>query len=240
MDNRSEKYRYLDEEMPSRTKKNQKLYKEIYEDTEYTNIEGVTNIGRTNRIDIKTIQDMLKEPEPIVKKIVPSVAEENEEVLEEERDYDIKDILDKAKETKSSDNKERSLDSVNRLLSKIETTTKKNIEELEKETEYIDTLVNTVSLEKMNDKDFAEAMLNDLKDTGVIEGARVIQTIKDENNEQTLLDTTFFTTTTSLSKEDLNLDIEKEEESSGGMFGIILMLVLILITIAAIVYYFMK
>ena len=92
-----------------RSRKNEELYRTIYEGTEYYNIEGVATMDKTNEIDLSKIQEMLKnrenyqrqskyrrllhkeEPKKEVKPVV-------EEVEEEDRNYDIRDILTKAKE----------------------------------------------------------------------------------------------------------------------------------------------
>ena len=117
MPTRMERYYRSNPEMNRRTSRNEDLYKQIYESAEYSNIEGVTSIGSTNEIDITKLKEMLKNREnyqkekeyrnimKIEKPIEIPVIEE-----EEERTYDIRDILNKAKnERTEDDNKDRSL-----------------------------------------------------------------------------------------------------------------------------------
>lgn len=63
MPSRMERYYHADSEIKQRTRRNQELYKKIYEGGEYTNIEGIASIGSTNEIDISKIKQMLQNRE---------------------------------------------------------------------------------------------------------------------------------------------------------------------------------
>ena len=58
-----EKYYSSQPETTKRSQRNQSLYREIYDLGEYSNIEAVATLDRTNEIDITKIKDMLKNRE---------------------------------------------------------------------------------------------------------------------------------------------------------------------------------
>ena len=58
-----ERYYKNDYTANKRTSRNHDLYKSIYEDQTYTNIEGIANIDRSNEVDIAKIKDLLKSRE---------------------------------------------------------------------------------------------------------------------------------------------------------------------------------
>ena len=95
-----------------RSKKNASLYQEIGELGSYSNIEGVVNIEKTNEINIQQIKKMLQSREEYqknrgYKEFVRTRETEEEEttpVEEEEKNYDLKDILSKAKIDHSDNN----------------------------------------------------------------------------------------------------------------------------------------
>jgi hypothetical protein len=88
-----------------RSKKNANLYKEIGELGTYTNIEGIASIENTNEINIQDIKKMLQSREEYQRnREYKDFVKKNEQqeapiqvVPEEEKNYDLKDILSKAK-----------------------------------------------------------------------------------------------------------------------------------------------
>src|SRR5574344_2004316 len=88
-----------------RSKNNEDLYKTIYEMSEYSNIEGIASIPKTNAVDVSQVKQMLKSRESYqqekkydyLKSSPKESIEEPIESVEEERNYDIRDILNKAK-----------------------------------------------------------------------------------------------------------------------------------------------
>ena len=98
MPSRMEKY-YKSNEIKRRTAKNQDLYKSIYDEAEYSNVEGISVIEKNEKIDLDKIYELIKgakkEEEP-KREYVPK---EYIETIEEEeiKNYDILDVLDKAK-----------------------------------------------------------------------------------------------------------------------------------------------
>ena len=112
MESRTNKYDNSETSM-SRTKKNQRLYNEIndlkIDSFDYTNSEILGNNGKT--IDVERLRDMLDKKyreEPKNKSLVD--IDENEKTqdikLNETREYDINQILSKAKEEKQAEDYE--------------------------------------------------------------------------------------------------------------------------------------
>ena len=97
----------------SRSRRNTSLYDSIYEGVEYSNVEGITTIEKKNEIDLDKIRELLKEHES--SKIIdrPTIRRQAQRVSyeepEEEKNYDIMDVLNKAKDEIVDDNKSRSL-----------------------------------------------------------------------------------------------------------------------------------
>ena len=95
MPSRMEKYY----ELKSRTVKNKELYRTIYDEAEYSNVEGISVIEKNEKIDIEKIKELIngtnnvnKPKEHKVEEIKPLVEE-----IEEQKNYDIRDVLNKAK-----------------------------------------------------------------------------------------------------------------------------------------------
>lgn len=239
METRRERYSNLDEKENSRVSRNGELYKNMYEDTDYTNIEGITNIGRTNRVDIRTIRGMLNEDNNPLPRRSSTISSNNHEPIKpaEEKDYDVKDILDKAKNKRNKDDKARNLDAINKLLARIDA--EKEDSDIETDSQDINDLMNTLTstlaLKNMSNKELSESIL-DLPDATT----EIVNT-KEFDNEDTTLDTSFYTTTNKLQKTDLADEIQDDEESTpkSHWVGVTLLTILIVLVLAAIIYYFL-
>lgn len=99
MPSRMEKYYQGGTSVKRRSDKNQDLYRTIYEEGEYTNVEGISIIEKNEKIDIEKIRELIgstkKEEKP--KEVKKTVYEPMYQYEEEEKSYDIKDVLSKAK-----------------------------------------------------------------------------------------------------------------------------------------------
>ena len=114
-----ERYYKKEEQGNSRTKRNTKLYNSIYSYGKYSNIEGIASIDNTNEIDITKVKQMIETREKyqaerryrrlINEEQVQELPKVTKRYEEEERTYDIMDVLTKAKEKKEPDDKERVL-----------------------------------------------------------------------------------------------------------------------------------
>ena len=123
MVSRMEKYYHNNNGIKKRSQKNINLYRDIYKDSEYSNIEGFATMDRNNEIDITKIKNTLKNRENYKKqkeyRILKHEEEQEENIsndfkeTEQHRNYDIRDILSKAKDKKPESDTPRSLDNTN-------------------------------------------------------------------------------------------------------------------------------
>ena len=106
--------RYKEEsKLTGRSDRNKSLYKQIEDLDSYTNIAGVATIENKNSIDIEKVRELLRRGEKKSnERIEPKIKDEEISREEEIRNYDIKDLLSKVKETDTTEeNKYRSLSS---------------------------------------------------------------------------------------------------------------------------------
>lgn len=249
MPTRMDRYR---DELPddevelSRTAKNEELYKNIYADREYSNIEGIASISKSNEIDLDKLKEMLKRKEEREErkyrttKIEP--IQNLEEEIEKQKDYDINEVIDKAKKENHEDNRHRSLKSVD-----LEFLKSLDMQELkEKEEEDIsNTLTSTNVLNKMGDKELSLEMLSELKPTGntvMDTKGNLKEAIEKEKKEEGKVEeTAFFTTNNLFKKEDfeslgeISDSIKKSDKNTK-----IIMFILGVIAVILAVYLIMK
>lgn len=253
MPTRMERYYRSNPEMNRRTSRNEDLYKQIYESAEYSNIEGVTSIGSTNEIDITKLKEMLKNREnyqkekeyrnimKIEKPIEIPVIEE-----EEERTYDIRDILNKAKnERTEDDNKDRSLKNTQyNILKNLNLKEgKQTYPDLEKENQELKALINTITstsmLNQLNDKELSLDLFDDLKSSdhtmtenysmkSLLEEAKKTA---DNEEEKTEIDQSFFTSSLGITEKDFqeyeDFKADKDKKRKNILFRIFIILILL-------------
>jgi hypothetical protein len=269
MASRVERYYDKNVDVNKRSVKNIDLYRTIYEDETYSNIEGIVETPKTNEIDISKIKDLLIKQEKeyktrnqLVKKELDLPDMDDFENLES-KNYDIRDILAQAKNDKeiSEDDRLRSLkyidfDSIREKLNHKE---KYKPEEIEKDLTDLQELISTVTgtnkdLNNLADKELSLDMFSDLaastselsrEETNAIQ--KVIadaKRIEERNNRQEVdmeVDKSFYTTTLNLKKKDFEIEDEEEVKPNTGK-RVVLILVFIIIAIIAVVigYNFIK
>lgn len=209
---RMDRYYRNDSEIRKRTNRNQELYRSIYDDSEYSNIEGIATINKSNEVDITKVKNMLKNREEYqrqkdLKRITPRTIEEPKfETLErdEDRTYDIRDILNKAKSSKISEDKYHHLNNTSYdILKQLKEHKPKEIEPDELK-EMFDTITNTSMLNKLSDHELGLDMFEELKSDGnttiatkdsirsILDEAKKLEEKKKESTN-TNLDNSFFT-----------------------------------------------
>ena len=242
MASRMEKYHSNASNVGRRSVRNEGLYKDIYENTEYSNIEKVATLEKTNEISMEQIQDLLKERDAIKKrnttvKEVPRVYK----APEEERNYDIRDILIKAKDEQVDDHKYRNLKNTQyNILKNINIKEKmdsSDVSELEK------TLVDSDMLKNYDDNELSLDMLSDLKSTGntIVEKTNVgdllqeVQEAKDkyEPKNDDGLDKSFYTSSLDFKDEDFEQlkDMKDDIASNHKMIKVLFYLLFVIICI---------
>ena len=107
MKSRMDRYHNEEDTSLKRTLKNEKLYRTIYEESNYSNIENIETI-ENGSINIEQIKEMLKKDTQ--KKEHSAIEEYVKEDIEEERIYDINEIINNAIENEQFDNKKSSID----------------------------------------------------------------------------------------------------------------------------------
>lgn len=211
---RMDRYYKVEEKTKRRTSQNRELYQKIYDMGEYSNIEGIATIDKSNEVDITKVKNMLKNREEYQKqkdlkfnKEVETPKVEEIEV-EDDRSYDIRDILKKAKINKPEKEEYKSLDNINYQI--IKELKEKNMKKEENELkEMIDTISNTSKLNKLTDQELGLDMFSDLKsENNTMADKEAIRKILDEVKKEktselkTDIDKSFFTSSLNFGKKD--------------------------------------
>ncbi len=245
MPSRMDRYYQSDEVSDKRTSRNHDLYKKIYEQAEYTNIEGIASIEKTNEIDISKIQELLKGREKKEKKVeentiqIPSLSEASFD----ERNYDIREVLNKARDTKVEDDKKRSISNTEyNVLKNTKLKDRYNFEEDEKELkELLHTISKTGMLSKLEDNDLSLDLFSDLKsvDGTMIGNSSTIQNVLKEEKKKEIpkeaeMDKSFFTTSVNFSNDDFEIEDEKPKKDHKIVSKILVILLFVVVALAEI------
>ena len=236
MASRMDKYHNNSSSIGTRSVRNEKLYKNIYENSEYSNIEDIATLDKTNEIDLAQIRELLKEREEkkkkqIEKKEIPKVYTKP---IYEEKNYDIRDVLVKAKDEYVPDEKNRSLRNTQyNILKNI------NIKDEMSKEEQLE-IEKTNVLKNLDDNELSLDML-DLKSTGntIVEKTNVgdllkeVQEAKDKyqpENEDSL-DKSFYTSSLNFKEDDFEQlkDLQDSIDSNNKLIKILFVLFLIVI-----------
>jgi len=243
MPSRMEKYYQTDGEIQKRSRKNEELYKTIYDDVEYTNVEGISIIEKNERIDIEKIRSLLNvdTPKPERSRITP-IVEDKIETFDEEKSYDIKDVLSKAKSERPETN--RLANTQYNILKNInldeKITEKKSLDENDLKN-MIEAITTTSKLSQTSDftDDLSGDLLDDLK---TLHDSNLKKQIEVENKPDEM-DKSFFTSFADFKTEDFEelKDIKNEVKKNNTLVKIILFIfaVIIVTGIMFIVYHFM-
>lgn len=245
MNSRMEKYYTDNDEIKKRIIRNKELYRKIYEEAEYTNIEGITNIEKSNEIDITKIKELLFKNKKEEKELPKSIEEENfeNEINEEEKNYDIRDVLIKAKnEREDKDDKYRSLSNTQYNILKnlkIDETinNRENLSEEEVLKEMINTINTTSVLNQLGDKELSLKMFEELKasENTIAMEKQELESIKTEEEK---LDKSFYTSSLNFKEEDFEelKEINNTLKKNNVLIRILL-IILCLIAVATIIWF---
>lgn len=255
MPSRMSKYR--SEETETRSTRNTSLYNSLYTNNTDYNITSVKDIEKTNEIDIDQVKQLIKDRENYKKqKEYYSLLkkEENstpsEEIVKEERSYDLNDILAKAKEERKVDEKDTLIkDKHYDYLLTSQIYNKKREQELDEKEEKLKEILNTITknidLNNLSNSELSLDLLEDLKgNTKEIEDTSVKKIMAEEQarkekalKENAKMDETFYTSVLNFSDKDFDDGTPKKKK---GRLDTILkvLLIIVLITILAITAYF--
>lgn len=247
-----------------RSSKNKSLYKQIEDLDNYTNIEGVATIEKTNEIDISKVKEMLKNRENYKKqKQFRTFLEEEREIIspkkevekkEEPKNYDINDILSKVKENDlRPKDKHRSLGEEQYNILKSLNQKGKDYD-IEKEEAELKELINTItankSLNNLSNTDDV-GLLDELKSNTIVGDAssikKIIEEEKDRNpknnfDENTMeMDKSFYTSSFGFTQSDFEeLKNINHKLKKGNKFIIILLIAILLVVIAGVLFVILK
>ena len=245
-----------------RSQKNVELYDNIYTDSEYSNIEGIATIDKNNEIDITKLKNTIKNRENYKKRReFKGFDDEKEEVVETSKDfvekevknYDIRDILNKAKEKQPVEDSPRSLDNTSyNILKDLKLNKPDKYKDFEDDElkELINTITNTSMLNQMNDEELGLNMFNLESTDEKLESSQTVKQLLEqarkyqENKTDSNLDQSFFTSSLNFSKDDFE-DAEgyvKERNNKKIIKRIFIFIGLLIITVGIIVgtYYLIK
>ena len=244
MPSRMEKYY----ETKSRTTKNKELYRTIYDEAEYTNVEGISVIEKNEKIDIEKIKELINgtnninKPKEYKKEEVKPLIEE----IEEQKNYDIRDVLNKAKSERTDKDSRYSNIKYNVLKNidiNSDTKVPDNVDE-----EQLKSMIEAISNNSKGE--VTSDLLDDLKS---ICDPNLKKEVKEELENTQLqntkliqenLDKSFFTSSMDFSSEDFeDLKEIKEDIKKNNLLTKILLFILLVIIITGalfLVYHFTK
>lgn len=225
---RMEKYNKENNSTTSRTARNASLYSEIYDNAQYTNVEGIASIEKSNEIDITKIKRMIKEREEqrhdenvIVKKIVLTKTEEDLDT--DMTNYDLKELISEAKKKRSKNELDRYGDDKNyKILNE-------KIKQFNDEDLKMEDLTDIQSLSKLEDKDLSLDLLDSLKSDdntfiGELDNRKNLEDTKE-------MDDTFYTSSMHFNKEDFEeLDnINKNLKKNTFWITVLVFIILVIV-----------
>lgn len=226
MPSRMEKYY----ESKSRAIKNKDLYRTIYDEVEYTNVEGISVIEKNEKIDIEKIKELINgtnnvnKPKEYKKEDIKPLVEE----IEEQKNYDIRDVLNKAKSERTGRDSKYSKTNYN-ILSESNLNTNVTSDQLKD-------MIETISNNSKNS--YTSDLLDDLKS---ICDPNLKSKIKEqeENNDlqntkliQDNIDKSFFTSSMDFSSEDFeDLKEIKENIKKNNLLTKVLLFILLVIIV---------
>ncbi|MDD2435483.1 MAG: hypothetical protein PHO63_04435 [Bacilli bacterium] len=252
MTSRMGKYYRTNTENNNRTSKNQKLYETLYSDNDYDDIDNAVTKPLPDKIDIEKIRELLKKDEDKNSHRTPIIKEpvlEYPDSWDEDKNYDIRDILDKARvERESEPTAHRSIKNTDYNISKgikVDEYQKQMEEDAEELKELINTITSTSLLNKMGDRELSLELLNDLRSNTMIgESESIKALIEEETNvveeETKELDKSFYTSSMNLLDKDLvNLDdINTSIEQNNRLITIVLVvLIVVIVMVTAYVFF---
>ena len=261
-------YKKEDTKFQGRSVKNKDIYKTIQDLDSYSNIEAVKSIETTNQVDITKVKEMIKEREgyknerkyhqamkdsPIgvvnphdkMTSSNPSYdildIKPEKEKKEKERNYDILDVITKAKENSlDKDDKYRNLKNTDyKELNDLNLRKEEYKDSEEELKELIHTISSNSEINKLSD---TAGLLDELtSDTMVGDASSISKVIaKEKALEPTItqdLDKSFFGSSFGFSKSDF---VDGKAKQKNPMKGIVIAIILLcLVSFAFLAWYFL-
>lgn len=239
MSSRMDRYYENHGEETKRTNKNSTLYKDLYSNKEYDNVENLNlNVGK--EININDVKDMLEKRDKyrdakdyrIIKPEEPVMRRVRYYEEDEPNSHDINEMIGQAKVERPVEEKRRSLEetqvlTLEELISKKSYAKKKKLDKSDMED-----LVNTIYDTQMLSED--GGLFDDLKSTGKTVMApsikQVLEEAKEEAKDAEDMDNSFFTSSLGLKKSDFE-EVEETEKGEDKTLKFIILLAVIFVII---------
>lgn len=235
MASRMEKYYHDNTDILSRADKNANLYEELYDNVKYSNVEGIASIESSNEIDITKIRRLINEHEQqkkdttFVRKTV--VTNTKQEEILEDKNYDLKEVLNDAKKNRPKDEKERYVKEFKNsvILDKLN--------ELNDSDVKIEDLTNISTLSSLGDNELSLDLLDSLKSNDNTFIGELSDRTKQQETEE--MDSSFYTAGMSFSKEDFEeLDDINKNLKKNNIWITLLVFILMVIIITGCLFLF--
>lgn len=228
-----------------RTSKNQTLYRTMYDESEYSNVEGISVIEKNEKIDIDMIRELINKSNSVNKeRQIVRPKKEIEQIsddFDDDKSYDIRDVLSKAKDERVVDSS-KIFDTQYNILKGVNINENLSAPE-DVKTEDLKDMIEAISA---NSKGYTMNLLDDLKSIydpnlkGQIEEAEKTKEIVTQDE----IDRSFYTTTMGFKEEDFeDLKEIKDDVKQNSIITSVLIVVLSLIIIIGIgflVFHFFK
>ena len=243
MPSRMEKYYQTKSNVPRRTSKNQSLYNDIYSNNDY----DVDKISNANEISPEKLNEILNQSKKSQKRIERNYVSVDDTDLDDEKKYDINEVLAKAKSQSINNNYNYDKLKIERetLLKKIENYKASKQEQDESLNDLLNTIASTKMLSNINDKDLSLDLLNDLKsnnDNTVVGGISSIDKVLNDVPKKNIsvdedgIDKSFYTSSMNFNEDDFDeLNSLKKSVKKNNLLIKILVIALSLIALIVLV-----
>lgn len=243
----------------ARSTRNESLYRQIQDLDTYSNIEAVATISKSNEIDITKVKELVRNRENYKKEKKYRSAlnitedkkkeEPDDNFFKEEKNYDIMDVLNKAKNDHETNEGEiRSLKETHYDLLKdinIENNSGKNDNNIN--AEGLKELISNISIDNLSNTNDG-GLFDELKsDTMVGDASSIHKVLEEEKKDQQKIentaemDKTFFTSTVGFTEKDFeDLQNMKHHVKRNNTLVIVLIIFVVLIVAALVLFVIFK
>lgn len=227
--NRSDKY-----EATNRLERNKVIYDDLSTDEVYTNIKATIPIS--DDIDVDELKKYFEDDEKKVRRQDRNYSRMEIASLDEEKNYDITDVINKAKE--KSDNRYKRFYGDDEFLNEIENKRKTEEKDLFDDLIDDDETLKTSRLSKLKTTELSLDLLSELKETENTIADHKIDTreLKNElkKHEETKndIDTSFFTSSFDFKEDDFELDDVKNVVKKNNTLITVLIVIFIIMVFA--------
>ncbi len=249
MASRLERYHKQTAGTQRRSERNQSLYDNLYEEAEYTNIENVSRIEKTNEIDLQKIREMLNRQAESTEEEQQETnqAEETTPEPEKSSEYDVKKFLDAAKQNRNAnDARKRSLDSSYYQTTNQASKTDEKARTAKKDSEELQNLIHTITstrvLEDLNNKELSENLLGDFQgdeeNSTEEQGTEVVyETTNGNEKKQPTTKDSFYTSSLKFKNEDFEDFEDLNQAVQTGSKMVTILLVFLFLVMAGLIAY---